>query len=79
MIACERSRQIHRHFYGDLADRVEMCPRKLTQDDELPTLVKCCLLEDHIEVEGQRAVVPWGANLGHVEEALKALVSYAQQ
>ncbi len=73
MIACERSRQIHRHFYGDEAPCIEMCPRKLAQDDGSPTLVKCCLLESHIEVDGNWAVVPWGADLAQVEEALKQL------
>lgn len=73
MIACERSRQIHRHFYGDEAPRVEMCPRQRVQDNGLPTLLKCCLLEDHIEVEGNCAIVPWGADLAMVEEALIAL------
>ncbi len=73
MIACERSRQIHQHFYGDKAPRLEMCPRKLTQDNGMPTLVKCCLLEEDIEVDGNWVVVPWGATLAHVEAALKIL------
>jgi hypothetical protein len=75
MIACERSRQIHRHFYGDDAPRVEMCPRRLAQDDGTPTLLKCCLLEEGFEVDGNRVIVPWGANLAQVEAGLKALVS----
>ena len=76
MIACERSRQFHQHFYGDEAPRIEMCPRKLVrQDDGSLTLLKCCLLEDHIEVEGNWAIVPWGANLVQVTEALRALVA----
>jgi hypothetical protein len=78
MIACERSRQIHQHFYGDEAPRVEMCPRQLTQDDGSLTLVKCCLLEDHIEINDNWAIVPWGANLDQVKEALQALVLAAE-
>lgn len=38
-------------------------------------LTKCCLLETTIECEGNRAVVPWGANLKNVEEAVRYLVS----
>jgi hypothetical protein len=38
-------------------------------------LTKCCLLETTIECQGNRAVVPWGANLRHVEEALRYLVT----
>ncbi len=75
MIACERSRQFHQHFYGDEATRIEMCPRKLTHDEGRLTLVKCCLLEDRIEVDGYRAIVPWGATLAQVEEALRALAA----
>jgi len=73
MIACERSRQIHRHFYNDDAPCVEMCPRKLVHDDGSLTLLKCCLLETHLEIDGNCAVVPWGADLAQVEEALKQL------
>jgi magnesium chelatase subunit I len=43
-----------------------MCPRRLVEDDGAPTLLKCCLLEESIEVEGNRAIVPWGANLAQV-------------
>lgn len=79
MIACERSRQIHQHFYGDEAPWIEMCPRKLAKDNGSPTLLKCCLLEDHIEVDGNFAVVPWGANLAQVEEALRALATKVKE
>lgn len=75
MIACERSRQFHQHFYGDEAPRIDMCPRRLTRDDGSPTLVRCCLLEERIEVEGNRAIVPWGATRTQVEEALQALAN----
>jgi hypothetical protein len=78
MIACERSRQFHQHFYGDEAPRIEMCPRRLAQNDGTPTLLKCCLLENNIEVDGQWAIVPWGANLAQVEAGLKALTANGQ-
>jgi hypothetical protein len=81
MIACERSRQFHQHFYGDQAPRIEMCPRKLARNDGAPsrdsalTLLKCCLLESEIEVDGNWAIVPWGASLAQVEAALRALAA----
>jgi hypothetical protein len=80
LIGCERSLQFHRHYYGDEPPRVEMCPRKLTQVDERPTLLKCCLLEFDIELDNMTAVVPWGADLAMVEQALRLLsrgVEYA--
>jgi hypothetical protein len=74
MLACERSCQIHRHFYGEAdAPRVDFCPRNLVPADGSPTIVKCCLLEDRVEIADQRAVVPWGASLKHVQAALEAL------
>jgi hypothetical protein len=73
MIGCERSLQFHRHFYGDEPPRVEMCPRQIAGARTEPTLLKCCLLEYHIEQDGPIAVVPWGADLAMVESALRKL------
>ena len=75
LIGCERSRQIHRHFYGSEPFTVEMCPRRLVSSRKEPTLLKCCLLEFEIEVEAHTAVVPWGATLQQVEQGLRALVA----
>ena len=80
MIGCERSLQFHRHFYGDEPPRVEMCPRQIAGRRTEPTLVKCCLLETHIEQDGAMMIVPWGADLAMVEAALRKLaeeVAYA--
>ncbi len=79
LIGCERSLQFHRHYYGDEPPRVEMCPRKLAGRRETPTLLKCCLLEFDIELDGLTAVVPWGADLKMVEEALKKLAVLAER
>ena len=76
LVGCERSRQFHRWFYGDEpARQVELCPDRLTADAgaAAATLLRCCLLERGISVEGHRAVVPWGTNLGEVQAALRAL------
>jgi hypothetical protein len=77
LVGCERSRQFHRWFYGADADRrVELCPDRLTEGtagDGTRTLLRCCLLERGLRVEGERAVVPWGANLSEVQAALRAL------
>jgi len=74
MIGCERSLQFHRHYYGDEPPRIEMCPRKLAGRRDEPTLLKCCLLEYHTELDGPVAVTPWGSDLKMVEEALRRLV-----
>ena len=77
LVGCERSRQFHRWFYGDEPGRqVELCPDRLIPAGAPAapaTLLRCCLLERGIRVEGNRAVVPWGTNLAEVQAALRAL------
>lgn len=75
MIGCERCAQLHRHFYDREPEQVDYCPSRRTTPDDTLTLTKCCLLETEIETEGNRAVVPWGANLGHVQAALTYLAA----
>ena len=65
LLGCARSRQIHQWFYGRGAHGVDTCPRTIASSDG-PLLTKCCLLEDRIELDGDVAVVPWGASLAHV-------------
>lgn len=77
LVGCERSRQIHEHVYGDRPPSTEICPRTLAGARSEPTLVKCCLLERGVQLDGQVAVVPWGAELDEVEAALRALVEPA--
>ncbi len=79
LLGCERSRQIHAWFYGrDPAAMVDLCPRRLPGAGAGPLLTKCCLLEGEIQVEPGRAVVPWGASLSQVGEALAALAAEAE-
>lgn len=73
LIGCERSLQFHRHYYDDEPPRVEMCPRKLKSLNDDPAILKCCLLEFEIEKDGNTMIVPWGADLAMVEEALREL------
>lgn len=76
MIGCERSRQLHSHFYGDDPPQVDICPRNRPAGPpggEGLRLVKCCMLERGTEFEPGRAVVPWGANLDEVRRALRRL------
>jgi hypothetical protein len=75
LVGCERSRQIHRHFYGDVPPTVEMCPRELVKPGPDPVLTKCCDLEEGVIQDGAVTVVPWGATLGEVHAGLRALVA----
>lgn len=77
LLGCERSLQFHRHYYGDEPPRLEMCPRRIAGEYAGPTLLKCCLLEYGIEQDGATMIVPWGADLPMVEQALAAIAREA--
>jgi hypothetical protein len=73
LLGCERSEQIHESFYGERAPQVDICPRNRPGRGG-PTLAKCCLLETHNEVDADRTVVvPWGASLALIADALATL------
>lgn len=74
LIGCERSQQIHEWFYGAPAPQVDICPRKRTSGSGA-ILAKCCLLEADNEVDDGRVVVPWGASLAQISDALRTLVA----
>ena len=76
LLGCERSLQIHEHFYGDRPLCVDICPRNFTHDNGVLQLIKCCLLEKDIEMDGHRVVVPWGSTLRQVEHALETLIGF---
>ena len=79
LLGCDRSREIHSWFYGqEPAGSVDLCPRRLPVRASGPVLTKCCLLEHRIELEPGRAVVPWGASLAQVGEAVAALAREAE-
>lgn len=75
LVGCARSRELHRWFYGDLPPSVELCPVARTASSPLPTLRKCCLLEDRVEVGDGVVTVPWGASLAEVRAGLERLVA----
>ena len=73
LVGCERSRQIHLALYGaEPRERVDFCPRVRGAAGG-PTLMKCCLFERGVRREGESMVVPWGAALDEVREALREL------
>lgn len=73
LVGCERSRQIHHALYGvEPERRIDFCPRVVAPPDG-PTLMKCCLYERGVRREQESVVVPWGAALDEVREALREL------
>ncbi|MFC3807710.1 hypothetical protein [Terrabacter sp. MAHUQ-38] len=75
LVGCKRSRQIHRHFYGDEPPNVEMCPRDLAEPGQDRILTKCCDIEEGVVQDGPMTVVPWGATLDEVRAGLRQLAA----
>jgi hypothetical protein len=81
LLGCARSRQIHDRFFDAPVTQVDTCPRTLAASVDLSPgdvlLTKCCLLEEHVERDGRRVVVPWGASFTHVRDGLAQAVAMA--
>ncbi len=79
LLGCERSQQIHRWFYGTDAPRtIDWCPRRLMDaagdlGGSGLVLSRCCMLDEGMERHGDTAMVPWGATLEEVRDALQSL------
>jgi hypothetical protein len=82
LLGCERSRQIHRWFYGRDAPGADTCPlTAVAAEGPGAVLTKCCLQQEELAegtVEGPDGTtrwvsVPWGSSLEHVREALARL------
>lgn len=77
LLGCERSQQIHRWFYGSPAKIIDICPKRFLNGEEgadLPTLSRCCLIQEGVEQHPRATFVPWGASLAEVREAIEAIV-----
>jgi hypothetical protein len=74
LVGCERSRQVHRHIYGDEPPRIELCPKKLFAADGALALMRYCMVEKTFNLSGYVAIVPWGVELSLIEDALRALL-----
>ena len=75
LVGCERSRRIHRHFYGEDPPRIELCPKRIFANDVSLALMRCCMVENGFEVSGGVAIVPWSVEPPHIEGALQALLN----
>jgi hypothetical protein len=84
LVGCARSRSIHDWFYGGDVPMVDMCPRRLASvssasscDPSAPVITKCCLLEDRVASEPGLVVVPWGASMAQIRDALRLALAAA--
>jgi len=82
LVGCDVSLEALRHLLGRDFDRSriifeQMCPKQAVSN-ELPFMTKCCKLREGYEpvIEGRKTgvVVPWGARLREVADALNWLL-----
>jgi len=76
LIGCDLSVRIFKAIYGFEPREVRnMCPWQIAMEQGMggKVLVKCCKVKEGVEMDGDVAVVPWGARASDVAAALKAL------
>ncbi len=74
LIGCEYSRKIARELYGRDLPFIRICPRRIVNRTDVPTIVKCCELQSGFEIDGNMAIVPWGAKTEDVAQAIERLL-----
>ncbi|MGD0056426.1 MAG: hypothetical protein ABSB83_01035 [Methanomassiliicoccales archaeon] len=75
LVGCDLSRRIFSSTYRKEIVQVNMCPRDLAPKDGFPRIVKCCKIKEGYELDGSTAIVPWGATVKEVAEAVRALLN----
>jgi hypothetical protein len=73
LVGCDLSRRIFRSLYGREPASVDMCPKNLAATSGVATLIKCCKVKEGFEIDGNLAMVPWGATVKEVAAAINAL------
>ena len=73
LVGCELSLRIFQSIYRKKPEFVSMCPREFAPKDGKKRLVKCCRVKDGFEIEGDLAIVPWGATVTDVVQAIQGL------
>jgi hypothetical protein len=76
LIGCSLSARIFKAVYGREPKLLNMCPKDLARARGIsgPVLVKCCRVKEGFALEGQIAMVPWGARASDVAAALRAIL-----
>jgi hypothetical protein len=73
LVGCELSLRIFKSIYKKEPEFISMCPREFAPHDGKKRIVKCCRVKEGYELEGDLAIVPWGATVTDVAQAIRAL------
>jgi len=75
LVGCDLSRRIYQKIYKKRPTAsINMCPRDLAPKDEAKRILKCCKIKDGFELDGNNAIVPWGATVQEVATAMNAIL-----
>ncbi len=72
LIGCHLSRRIFNALYGHDVPFINICLIDHVDPDE-KTIVKCCKVKQGHEIDGNLALVPWGATVPEVVDAINDL------
>lgn len=72
LIGCHLSRRIFNALYGRDVPFINVCPVDHVDPDK-KTIVKCCKVKQGHEIDGNLALVPWGATIPEVVNAINDL------
>jgi hypothetical protein len=77
LVGCSLSARVFKAVYGHEPRLVNLCPVDLLEDAgiEGPVLTKCCKVKEGFEIHGDVVIVPWGARVSEVSDALRAMIS----
>ncbi|MDH3365128.1 MAG: hypothetical protein OEM29_03885 [Thermoplasmata archaeon] len=76
LVGCSLSARIFKALYGAEPRLVNMCPVDLIKQRRVdgPVLTKCCKIKEGYDLQGDVAIVPWGARATDVAAAIDALI-----
>ncbi|MCQ2078974.1 MAG: hypothetical protein MJZ38_02820 [archaeon] len=73
LVGCRLSKRIFSELYGREVPFINVCPKDNVPEDGMKTIVKCCRVKNGHEIDGDVVMVPWGATVPEVVEAIKAI------
>jgi hypothetical protein len=72
LVGCPLSARIFEEIYGAKPNLANICVRESVKSkDGIPTISRCCKIKKDVDVDDGLILVPWGANVCEVAEALR--------
>jgi len=72
LVGCPLSARIFEEIYGSKPNLANICVRESKRaTNGIPTISRCCKIKKDVDVSDNLILVPWGANVCEVAEALR--------